>query len=90
MRESHLQMEELCVNRLREHRLRLGYTLREVSFLLGIPLSTIQKHEVGTIELDGLAIDRYRRLYGVRAVELWLTPEEIEEREASCRTLATA
>lgn len=90
------------MNRLREYRQGLGLTLQEVGDRTGIPTSTVFKHETGAIELNAISIDKYRQLYGVRILELWMTRDQIraclpgmverwEAAEAkSCQELVTA
>lgn len=75
------------MNRLKELRREEDWTLREVAEKIGIPKATVHRHETGLSELDALAIDRYTRLYRVKPLELWLSPEQIQQLEENSACL---
>lgn len=64
-------------NRLRALREGRKLTQAQVGQMVGLTESAVNRHEQGNRSLDGLAIDRYARFYGVSAYELFVSPEEV-------------
>lgn len=58
-------------NRLREYRDRARLTLKEVSILTGLDVTTISKHEAGVRRMTEEAINKYAALYKVQTHELF-------------------
>ena len=61
-------------NRLKELREERGWTQIDVAERVGFPQPTYNRHERGNRGLDGTAIDRYARLFGVSPFALFVDP----------------
>lgn len=59
-------------NRLRVLREGCGWTIYDVADRIGISASGVSRHETGNLQLAGMVIDRYCRLYGVGPLDLYV------------------
>lgn len=59
-------------NRLAELRDARQLTQSDIAKLLGMTAATVNRHERGNRSLDGFAIERYAKFYGVSPYELFV------------------
>lgn len=64
-------------NRLRIEREKSRLTQQEVATILGVDVTTVNKHESSTRELTPEMIRRYSRLYKVDSYALFVDPESV-------------
>lgn len=62
-------------NRLAELRDRRQLSQSDIAKLLGMTAATVNRHERGNRALDGFAIERYAKFYGVSPYEIFVPAE---------------
>lgn len=50
----------------------MGLTIYDAARLVGVSVGAVSKQERGVVELDASMIDRYRRLYRVKPIQLFV------------------
>lgn len=72
------------MNRLREHRKRLGMTQAQVAEAIGCHQSRIAEHELGTSGISAEQLAKYAVLYGCKMDDLYqLQPEQPTQEQAA-------
>lgn len=73
-------------NRIRELRNARQLNQKELGQLIGLPQPTVNRHENGNRSLDGFAIERYAKFFGVSPYELFVPVDHAVEYHTESET----